>query len=177
RFLLTAPLVLAYLTLDDLPPARSALMRLPNNLASSPLGKQLHSLLASTSERKYNNVYSRSQGLVELVGQPDFFDTSLGALLGLMIAHFLDAFRTRTFNLLSKAYTSLALPLAQMYLGLPADAVLAAAENGGWAYDSSTQVLSPVKKSTPAQGSNGFTPFSSLATFDFVANSVAQLET
>jgi COP9 signalosome complex subunit 8 len=64
-------------------------MRLPNNLATSPLGKQLLSLLASTSERKYANVYSRSQTLLEHVSQSDFFDTSLGAVLGLMIASFL----------------------------------------------------------------------------------------
>ncbi|KAJ7461543.1 COP9 signalosome [Mycena latifolia] len=177
RLLLTAPLVVAYLIVDDLPPARCALMRLPNNLASSPLAKQLHSLLASTSERKYTNVYTRSQGLLELVSQPDFFDTSLGALLGLMIQNFLEAFRLRTFNLLSKAYTSLALPLAEIYLGLPADAVLSAAANGGWAFDSSSNVLSPAQKSTVGQTINGFSPFSSLATFDFVANSVAKLET
>jgi hypothetical protein len=67
------------------------LTRLPNNLATSPLGKQLYSLLASTSERKYANVYTRTQALVELVGRPDFFDTSLGALLGVMVSAFLGA--------------------------------------------------------------------------------------
>ncbi|KAJ7940203.1 COP9 signalosome [Mycena leptocephala] len=177
RLLLTAPLVLAYLIIDDLPPARCALMRLPNNLATSPLGKQLLSLLASTSERKYANVYSRSQTLLEHVSQSDFFDTSLGAVLGLMIASFLDAFRTRTFNLLQKAYTSLPLPLAEMYLGLPANEVLTAAANSGWSFDASTQVLTPAQKSTVGPTSNGFAPFSSLATFHFVADSVAKLET
>ncbi|KAJ7681769.1 hypothetical protein B0H17DRAFT_869821, partial [Mycena rosella] len=182
RLLLTAPLVLAYLTIDDLPPARSALNRLPHNLFSSPLGKQLFSLLASTSERKYTNVYSRAQVLLEHVSQSDFFDTGLGGLLSLMIQNFLEAFRLRTFNLLAKAYTSLALPLAEMYLGLPADAVLTAAANGGWAYDNSTKVLSPAQTSpTTGQASNVrctkiTVAVSSLATFDFVANSVAKLE-
>ncbi|KAJ7137787.1 COP9 signalosome, partial [Mycena epipterygia] len=176
RLLLTAPLILAYLTIDDLPPARCALMRLPNNLATSPLGKQLGSLLASTSERKYTNVYTRSQGLLELVGQPDFFDTSLGALLGVMISTFLEEFRQRTFILLSKAYTSLTLPLAEMYLGFPTDRVLSVAANSGWAYDASTQILSPAAKPNMGLTTNGFSPFSSLATFDFVANSVAKLE-
>ncbi|KAF8205736.1 COP9 signalosome, partial [Mycena galopus ATCC 62051] len=171
RLLLTAPLVLAYLTLDDLPPARFALNRLPHNLATSSLGKQLHSLLASTSERKYVNVYTRANALLELVTQPDF-DPSLGALLGLMVPAFLDTFRERTFNLLQKAYTSLPLPLAETYLGLPANEVLAGAERSGWSYDPSTQVLTPAQKSTIRQA-NGF---SSLATFDFVADSVARLE-
>ncbi|KAJ7256472.1 COP9 signalosome [Mycena haematopus] len=177
RLLLTAPLVLAYLTIDNLPPARFALNRLPHNLATSPLGKQLYSLLASTSERKYANVYSRAQALLELVGQSTFFDTSLGTILGLMISAFLDSFRSRTFSLLQKAYTSLPLPVAEMYLGLAAPEVLAAAERGGWAYDASTQVLTPAQKPNVRQTSNGFAPFSSLATFDFVANSVARLET
>jgi hypothetical protein len=107
RFLVTAPLILAYLIVDDLwvlehiigvslgwttrlsPPARCAMTRLPQNLASSPLAKQLYSLMASTSERKYNNVYSRALELRNSVSQPDFFDTSLGALLGLLIDSFL----------------------------------------------------------------------------------------
>ncbi|KAJ7074097.1 hypothetical protein C8F01DRAFT_8182 [Mycena amicta] len=41
-----------------------------------------------------------------------------------MLNAFLDAFRTRTFHLLQKAYTSLPLPLAQTYLGLSAEEVL-----------------------------------------------------
>ncbi|KAJ7311509.1 COP9 signalosome [Mycena albidolilacea] len=176
RLLLTAPLVLAYLISDDLPPARFALTRLPNNLATSPLGKQLYSLLASTSERKYANVYTRAQALVELVGQPDFFDTSLGALLGVMVSAFLESFRTRTFNLLQKAYTSLPLPLAETYLGLSSNEVLAAAERSGWSYDPSTHVLTPAQKPSIRPARNGFAP-SSLGTFDFVSNSVAKLET
>ncbi|KAJ6618863.1 COP9 signalosome, partial [Mycena sp. CBHHK59/15] len=176
RLRVTGPLILAYLITDDLPPARCALMRLPNTLTSLPFVKQLMALLASTWERKHVNVYARSQSLMDLVSQSDFLDSSLGALLGVMIGMFLEAFRTRTFNLLSKAYTSLPLPLAQMYLGLPPDELLAAAASGGWAFDASTQILSPALKSSSTSTSNGFSPFSSLATFDFVANSVAKLE-
>ncbi|KAJ7286274.1 COP9 signalosome [Mycena rebaudengoi] len=178
RMLVMAPLVLAYLICDDLPPARCALMRLPNNLASLPLVKQLCALVASTWERKHENVYVRSQALAQLVGQPDFMDTSLGALLGLMITIFLDSFRDRTFTLLSKAYTSLPLPLAQMYLGLPPEELLTVATDSGWAFDTSTQILSPVPpKARSGAAGNGFSPFSTLATFDFVADSVAKLET
>ncbi|KAJ7172048.1 COP9 signalosome [Mycena filopes] len=180
RLFLTAPLVLAYLIKDNLPPARSALARLPNNLLSSPFGKQLFALLASTSERKYNNVYIRAHGLQQFVGQADFLDTSLGAVLGTMLDAFLTSFRERTFKLLQKAYTSLPLPLAQTYLGLSAEEVLSVAASSGWAYDNMTQVLTPAPVSTQKTsnaGSGSFAPFSSLATFDFVANSVARLET
>ncbi|KAJ7766780.1 COP9 signalosome [Mycena metata] len=179
RLLLTAPLVLAYLIQDNLPPARFALARLPNNLGSMPLSRQLFGLLASTSERKYNNVYVRAQGLQQLVGQADFLDASLGAVLGTMLEAFLNAFRDRTFRLLQKAYTTLPLALAQTYLGLPAEEVLSVAAANGWAYDNATQVLTPaaLPQKTSKTGSASFAPFSSLATFDFVANSVAKLET
>ncbi|KAK7038103.1 CSN8-PSD8-EIF3K domain-containing protein [Favolaschia claudopus] len=178
RLLLTAPLVLAYLIVDDLPPARFALHRLPQNLLTSPLGKQLYALLASTSERKYLNVYTRTHALREHVSHADFFDSSLGAVLSLMLEEFLSAFRTRTFSLLQKAYTSLSLPLAEMYLGLASNDVLAAAQRSGWSYDPSTQVLTPpTQKPTVRSSGNSSAPISSLATFDFVSNSVAKLET
>ncbi|KAJ7633007.1 COP9 signalosome [Roridomyces roridus] len=177
RLLVIAPLVLAYLIMDDLPPALRALYRLPTNLQAVPLAKQLYALLASTSERKYANVYARVQGFSELVSQPDFYNTSLGALLGLMISTFLDAFRSRTFDLLVKAYTSLPLALAQTYLGLPADEVLAVASKSGWSYDTSTQVLTPQKPTQTASASNVFSPFSTLNTFNAIADSVAKLET
>ncbi|KAJ7024310.1 hypothetical protein C8F04DRAFT_1132072 [Mycena alexandri] len=179
RLLLTAPLVLAYLIKDNLPPARSALIRLPNNLISLPLSRQLVGLLASTSERKYNNVYVRAHGLQQLVGQADFLDAALGAVLGTMLGAFLNSFRERTFKLLQKAYTSLPLALAQTYLGLPAEEVLSVAAASGWAYDNATQVLTPaaLPQKTSNAGPVSFAPFSSLATFDFVANSVAKLET
>ncbi|KAF7295526.1 CSN8-PSD8-EIF3K domain-containing protein [Mycena indigotica] len=177
RLALTTPLVLAYLILDDLQPARFALQRLPRDLAVSPIAKAFFALLASTVERKYANVYSRTTELLAITSGSDFLDANLGAILGLMLNAFLESFRTRTFNLLKKAYTSLPVSLAQVYLGLGAEEVLSAAASDGWSYDASTQILTPAQRSASTQLANGFTPFSTLATFDFVANSVAKLET
>ena len=90
RLLLTAPLVLAYLILDDMydlrttnarylliyfairPPARFALTRLPSPLLHHPPTEGLFNLLASTSERNYSQVYVRAKALAEtLNADPD----------------------------------------------------------------------------------------------------------
>ncbi|KAF7322383.1 CSN8-PSD8-EIF3K domain-containing protein [Mycena chlorophos] len=176
RLLVTTPLVVAYLILDDLQPARFALLRLPRDLTGTPIAKGLFALLASTSERKYTNIYSRAAELLALTSAPDF-DGNLGAVLGLLLNAFLDSFRMRTFSLIQKAYTSIPLPLAQTYLGSSPEEVLNAASNAGWSYDASTQVLTPVAPSASGRAASSFTPFSTLATFDFVASSVARLET
>ncbi|CAK5265250.1 unnamed protein product [Mycena citricolor] len=172
RFFLTAPLVLAYLINDDIPPARCALIRLPAALQSAPFSNQLFGLVASVSERKHTNVYARAQKLVEFVGQADFLDQSLGAVLSNMLAAFLNAFRQRTFKLLQRAYMSLPLSLAEKYLGMSSDEVLSAAASGGWSYDSSTQILTPAVKTVSAAPA----PVSTLSTFGFVSSSVAKLE-
>ena len=82
RLLLTAPLVLSYLILDDMydskvrnavyfadfatrPPGRFALTRLPSPLQNHPITEGLFNLLASTSERNYSQVYVRATALVE----------------------------------------------------------------------------------------------------------------
>ncbi|KAF9469227.1 hypothetical protein BDZ94DRAFT_1244001 [Collybia nuda] len=175
RLLITTPLVLAYLILDKFPPARYVLTRLPDNLTSMPLVKSLMGLVASTGERKYTAVYSRAEALFNIVTQPEFFNASLSQLTVGMITAFVESFRQRTFALVSKAYTSLPLLLAQTYLGLPPDQLLVAAEKACWSYDVSTQVLTPGSKGLPIHST--LSPaFSSLSTFNFVADSVARLE-
>jgi COP9 signalosome complex subunit 8 len=175
RLLLTAPLVLAYLIVDELPPAHYALTRLPDNLASLPLSQALLLLLSSALERKHARVYSRAEHLFNMVRQPEFLDTKLASVIADMVTTFVESFRQRTFVLLSKAYTLLPLSLARTYLGLPADQLLAVAEKNQWSYEASTQILTPlaVISDTYVTGTSG--P-SSLVTFRLVANSVAKLE-
>ena len=52
-------------------------------------------------------------------------------------------------NLLSKAYSSLPLHLAEVYLGLSADDVLKAAQENNWAYDTTRQVIIPRATAVP----------------------------
>jgi len=174
RLLIATPLVLAYLIVDNLPPARYVFSRLPDSLLATPLVKSLLGLVASTWDRKHANVYTRAESLFKLVEQPDFFDRKLATVILGMVTTFVESFRQRTFILLSKAYTSLPLSLAQTYLGLPSDQLLIVAERAGWSYSTSTNILVPGASTT--NSSTVKPDFSSLSTFHFVADSVAKLE-
>ncbi|KAF9482813.1 hypothetical protein BDN70DRAFT_852734 [Pholiota conissans] len=174
RLFVIAPLVLAYLIRDNAPPARHALHRLSENLATLPLSRALSSIVVSTMNRQHAQLYEQVNALTSLVSQPDFFDRNLGSVIHDLTAVFLESFRQRTFELLSTAYTSLPSSLACVYLGLPAEQIINVAENNGWSYEPSSQILSPKHNSNTF----GTSPsgFSSLNTFHFVADSVAQLE-
>lgn len=70
------------------PPARYALTRLPDNLASLPLSQALLDLVASASERKHVKVYTRAESLFNLVSEPDFFDAKLASVIAEMVTTF-----------------------------------------------------------------------------------------
>jgi len=175
RLLIVAPLVLAYLITDNLAPARIVLDRLPTNLSSHALATALTGLLASAWERKYANVYSRAEALFNMASQPDFIDPTLGTVIGEMAKVYTESFRYRTSVLLSNAYSTLSLSVAQGYLGLPADEVISRATQDGWTYDAASQVLTPARRSS-VRTSREPSGFSTLDTFHFVADSVAKLE-
>ncbi|KAG6814566.1 hypothetical protein H0H92_000094 [Tricholoma furcatifolium] len=143
RLLLVGPLILAYMIIDDLPPARFALTQLPESIASMPLSKSLAKLLTFTWDRQHANVYAQARALYEVVHEPGFFDEQLASILTGLITAFVESFRRRTFILLSTVYTSLPVSLAQMYLGMKEDELLAAAQGEGWFYESSTNVFIP----------------------------------
>ncbi|KAG6862058.1 hypothetical protein C0995_007188 [Termitomyces sp. Mi166 len=175
RLLVLGPLALTYFIVDDLPPARFALTHLPDNISSTPLINSLLELLASTWDRKYANVYSRAQELKNLVQQPGFFDEQLGSVLSKLVTVFVGSFRRRTVSLLSNAYASLPAPLAQMYLGMEHNELLAATRNEGWFYNASANVFVPRIGTSIATRMTQPAP-SSLPSFHLVANSVAKLE-
>lgn len=92
---------------------------------------------------------------------------------------FLASFRERTFALLTTAFSSIPLPIAVRYLGLPSAEVLRGdcltlfplcnthpsrflgAENADWSYDATTKILFPKPQATPKnkQGSGIFIMF------------------
>ncbi len=114
------------------PAARYALLRLPENLLAHPLSGSLLPLIFATANRNHIRVYDQARGILNLVEQPTFPDSKLASIIIAIIAVFIgnnqisiycasetlfpEAFRRRTFELLSKAYTSLPLPLACAYL-------------------------------------------------------------
>ncbi|KAG5719599.1 hypothetical protein E4T56_gene8948 [Termitomyces sp. T112] len=175
RLLVLGPLVLAYLIVDDLPPARFALTQLSEDISSTPLSHSLFELLASTWDRKHANVYLRARELNNLVQQPSFFDEQLGSVLTALVTIFVEAFRRRTVILLATSYASLPAPLAAMYLGMKQDELLTAAQNEGWSYNGSTNVFVPKIEASIATRMMQPPP-SSLSSFHFVTNSVAKLE-
>ncbi|KAJ8463676.1 hypothetical protein ONZ51_g10103 [Trametes cubensis] len=196
RLLLVAPLVLAYMILNELSPARHVLTRLPDVLTTIPLSRGLFMLLSSTVERRYSDVYLRAEELHQFVLQPTFGNAELAQILAGMIVSFvgkyrstirddpssitatIDAFRKRTFNLLSRAYTSIPLSLAQMYLGYTPDQakeVLNVALANKWKYDQQTQILTPASQSTSYVRGSGYAQ-STLEAVNLVANTIASLE-
>jgi len=141
------------------------------------LCRALMALVTSTTNREHAKIYEQTETLHALVSQPDFFDKDLASIVQALLLVFLDSFRLRTFDLLSKAYTSLSLSLASTYLGLSGPQIIDVAEKNAWTYDPSTQILSPkVRSNALDQTGPSSSSFSSLSSFHFVADSVARLE-
>jgi COP9 signalosome complex subunit 8 len=177
RLLVTAPLVLAYLIQNDLPPARFALTRLPPTVVSQPLSQHLFGLFASTSDRKYTNVYSRAAAILSMCTPGSTtLDAELAVVVGHMIQAFLDGFRNRTLKLLAKAYSSIPLPVAQYYLGLAPEQILEVTNTSGqWTYDAGKQTLTPVANSNTVNGIKAPT-CSDLSVLESSTRSAARLE-
>jgi len=174
RLLLTVPLVLSYLIMDDIPPGRFALIRLPSPLLHHPVTEGLFNLLASTSERNYSQVYVRARALVETLTA----DADLSIFGPSMVKSFISSFRRRAFNLISKAYTSIPVSLAESYLGLLRDELLPAVTRLKWKYDPATDILTPTNlQDMNVRHIQGVASGpSTLLTFGVVTNGVALLE-
>ncbi|TRM59291.1 COP9 signalosome [Schizophyllum amplum] len=172
RLLAVAPMVLAYLIVDDLPPARFAMFRLPDSLHNLPLVQGLNSLVALTWQRRYEHVYKCAESLLAVAND---FEEPIAQVLHALVRQFVDSFRERTFRLLSRAYTEVPLGLVEMYLGMPGAQIVPAAQSRGWAYDEANKIFKPVKPTT-AVAAGHKSDISSLNTFHFVASSVGKLE-
>ena len=71
------------------PPARYALMRLPENLTSFHMSRALMALVVSTTNREHAKVYEQAETLHGLVAEPDFFDKDLASIVQPLLAIFL----------------------------------------------------------------------------------------
>ncbi|KAE9398145.1 hypothetical protein BT96DRAFT_883263 [Gymnopus androsaceus JB14] len=173
RLLVIVPLILAYLIQNEIPIATLVVKRLPN-MKSIPLMKAVGDLTLAYSSGVYEQIHSEVNTLSTIVAQPDFPEPQLAKVVQSMVADFLISFRNRTFLLLARAYTSMSLSLAEMYFNMSADELLPVAANQGWTYDVSSKILKPVATKEPTS----FTApgASSLSEFNFIAQSVSQLE-
>ena len=90
-----------------------------------PLSHALFELTASVSERRHAHIYARATELRNLVTTPGFSEAEAFSLtLASLTDAFLEAFRTRVFALVARAYTSIPVRLVETYLGLPQNKVL-----------------------------------------------------
>ena len=129
------------LTMPESPPALQAITRLPDVLKAHAISQAAFRLAASISERKYGNVYPRANDLLQAVENTQIPDADFQAVVGSLLRKFIgenqtcfrlrqllksisDTFRQRTLVLLSKAYTSIPLSLAQSYLNCLPDQVI-----------------------------------------------------
>jgi len=150
------------------------LLRLPDAVASLPLAQALSNLFASVWEGRYESVYSRAEALFNLARQADFSHIEVAAaVLTTLVSTFIESFRQRTIVLLSKAYTTIPLALAEVYLGLPAGELLSTVLEKGWNLDATSHILTPV--AVARKHSQCSTP-STLRMFNAVADNVARLE-
>jgi len=130
-------------------------------------------LFASVSERRYEHVYSRGEALFNLAQQGDSSHTEVAAVLTSLVTAFIESFRRRTVELLSKAYTTIPFAITQAYLGLPAEELYSLASEKGWHFDATNHVMTPVR--VACKISSSATP-STFVMFNTVTDNVARLE-
>ncbi|KAJ8088083.1 hypothetical protein PM082_013634 [Marasmius tenuissimus] len=175
RLQITIPLVLGYMIVDDLPLARSALRRMNHFARDIPIIQTLGSLLVAVSGRDYAQIYNRAEALVDYVTLPNFPSPELGRIIHNIVPNFVNHFRNQTLLLLTRAYTSLPMRLAVIYVGLPPDKVENYLTVNGWGYDSATETFVPPKLKLRSHTANSLVP-SNLNDFQSLARSVTRLE-
>ncbi|KAG8863153.1 hypothetical protein FRB96_009335 [Tulasnella sp. 330] len=171
RLLVTAPMVLAYLILDEIPPAYFALKRLPAGLIESPLPQALFALLASVSERKYLSVYTRLSAVVAIAQNSTIVDVELGLLLVAMAASFKTVFQKRTIELLSRAYAAIPASQATAMLNMPVEVITSTVTS--WTLDTTQGTFVP---SVVLQPSVSSARPSKIDVFEYLASGAAHLE-
>ena len=111
-------------------------------LANQRVPRAIIDLVASASERKYQNIYARARELHGLLQRGEVPGADLGAVAGVLLekyicersiwervefthtTHTAVTFRWNTFALISKAFASIPVPVVQQYLGWSANEVL-----------------------------------------------------
>ncbi|KZS89992.1 hypothetical protein SISNIDRAFT_215916 [Sistotremastrum niveocremeum HHB9708] len=142
RLIITSTLVLGYLILNEIPPARHAIQRLPRALSSHPLVKHLSSLQRAVEDMKYRSIYSRASDLAGDITGGALEDEQFGSLVNGLTIKFINEFRERTLDLLGKSYSLVPVALGEMYLGMPLDEFAPIAQGKGWTVNA-RETLSP----------------------------------
>jgi len=125
--------LLSYYFVGDMDNARFLWKRIPISVKSTkPEFLAIWKIGQALWGKKYADIYATTNSFT--------WTEPHKTLIGL----FLDSFREKTFNLISRAYTAISLSDASVYLGLPSELILKSASERGWGFDKSTNILSPV---------------------------------
>ncbi|KZP01136.1 hypothetical protein CALVIDRAFT_559780 [Calocera viscosa TUFC12733] len=183
RLLITIPLVLSYLCLDDLAPAHWALARLPRVLHTFGPTRVLEELLSTIAKRDHAQVYVAAKNLISVTIGSLKGEDELDLTIKPMVDSFIQEYRTRLISVLSRAYASLPTADAAAYFGMTLEEAIATCKSVGWTYDESSSALRPGPGAPQANGAVPVpAPFpsslapSTLNDFLGIANGASRLE-
>ncbi|CAG8480184.1 5030_t:CDS:2 [Ambispora leptoticha] len=144
-----APYLAAYLLLNQLPAAKFLWKRIPERTKTDEI-RAIWNVGTALWNREFENVY----GLIE--GKP--WSSSVEPLM----TRLAELVRERVLNLLSEAYSSIAVDKAAHRLGLPQEQLIQILSNRGWVLDAATNTLQPKTHKTEIVQNISLTNFSQL---------------
>jgi len=146
--------LITYLILDDLNNARFLWKRMsPGVKKSVPELTAIWAIGQNLWNRKYSDLYNSIQNFT--------WSPNIAPLIILLA----DAVRTRTFNLISKAYSSISIDDCSVFLGITPKDTITLATNNGWKYDASTKTLTPKSFEAPKQQKTGLEQLTQLTEY------------
>ncbi|CAG8530286.1 2830_t:CDS:2 [Ambispora gerdemannii] len=144
-----APYLAAYLILNQLPAAKFLWKRIPERQKTDEI-RAIWNVGTALWNREFENVY----GLIE--GKP------WSSLVAPLMTKLAELVRERVLDLLSEAYSSIAIDKAAQRLGLPQEQLIQVLTNRGWVLDAATKTLQPKTHKTEIVQNTSFTNFSRL---------------
>jgi len=143
----------AYLIVNDVNSARFLWKRIPTEVRAA------HNELVNiwkigqcVWKAEYVNLYSALRQNWSLIYQP-------------LVTAFFEKFRFRTFELISRAYSSISAIDCGIILGYPVDDVVKLVTEQGWRYDPATKLISPLPYVEPKIQHTDLEQLSSLTRF------------
>ncbi|KZT61588.1 hypothetical protein CALCODRAFT_367353 [Calocera cornea HHB12733] len=183
RLLVTIPLVLSYLSIDDLAAAHWALVRLPRVLHTFGPTRALEELLSTIAHRDHAQVYAATKNLISVTTGSLKGEDELDLAIKPLVESFLQTYRTRLIAILSRAYPSILAADAAAYLGMSPEEAVSTCKSMGWIYDEAMVSLRPAPAAqeppssvtVPTAFHSSLAP-STLMDFVGIANGASRLE-
>ncbi|EJU00769.1 hypothetical protein DACRYDRAFT_117178 [Dacryopinax primogenitus] len=152
RVLITIPLVLSYLFLNDLPSAYWALERLPKVLHTFGPIRALGELLSAIASRNYAQIPLDARNLISVTTGSLQGEDELDLAIRPLVEEFIRTYQTHLIIVLGQAYASLSMADAAVYLGKAHPDANPAFTAVGWKFDEATSCLTPTPTMTQSNG-------------------------